>query len=140
VDKIPTERRSENMRRIRGRDTRPELAVRKICRELGYTGYRLHRTDLPGKPDLAWIGRRQVIFVHGCFWHGHDCAEGARVPKSNQKYWIPKIERNRLRDIEHNGALRERGWRVLVVWECNVKDPVALSETLRSFLSDRETM
>ena len=126
--------RSENMRRIRGKDTAPELAVRKLCRELGFTGYRIHRKDLPGKPDLAWIGRKQAIFVHGCFWHGHDCAEGIRKPKSNRDYWIPKIKRNQQRDTENINVLRKAGWKVLVVWECEQKDQRRLAKRIERFL------
>ena len=120
MDKLTPQRRSENMRQIRGKNTAPELAVRKLCRELGFTGYRIHRRDLPGKPDLAWIGRKLAVFVHGCFWHGHNCVEGIRKPKSNQAYWIPKIERNRQRDIENIAALKAAGWVVLIVWECEI--------------------
>ncbi len=137
MDKLSPERRSENMRQIRGQDTAPELAVRKLCRELGFTGYRIHRKDLPGKPDLAWIGRKLAIFVHGCFWHGHNCAEGIRKPKSNQDYWIPKIERNQQRDIENIAALKASGWNVLVVWDCEINEKELFSNRLHKFLSMR---
>ena len=86
--------RSENMRRIQGKNTGPEMVVRGLLRTLGYPGYRLHRKDLPGKPDIAYIGRRKVIVINGCFWHGHDCKKGSRRPKSNQDYWLKKIDRN----------------------------------------------
>lgn len=112
----------------------PELTVRNLCRELGFTGYRIHRKDLPGKPDLAWIGRKRAVFVHGCFWHGHDCAEGIRKPKSNQDYWIPKIERNRQRDIENIADLKAAGWTVLIVWECEIAKDDFLNK-LYKFLS-----
>lgn len=135
MDKLAPERRSENMRRIRGKDTAPELAVRKLCREIGFPGYRVHRKGLPGKPDLAWIGRKLAIFVHGCFWHGHDCAEGIRKPKSNLDYWIPKIERNKQRDAESLSALRAAGWDVFVVWECEISEKANLSMKLQRFLS-----
>lgn len=134
MDKLTTGRRSENMRQIRNRNTVPELAIRKLCREAGFTGYRLHRKDLPGKPDLAWIGRKRAIFVHGCFWHGHDCAEGIRKPKSNQNYWIPKIERNRQRDADNIAALAAAGWKVFVVWECEISKKNLL-KNLHQFLS-----
>ena len=127
--------RSENMRRIRSKNTAPELAVRHLTWKLGFSGYRIHRNDIPGKPDLAWISQKIAIFVHGCFWHGHDCAEGIRKPKSNQSYWIPKIERNRQRDIENMTTLRANGWRILVIWECEIKDTPLLSEKIRHFLS-----
>lgn len=129
--------RSENMRRIRNRDTGPELTVRKLCREIGFTGYRIHRKDLPGKPDLAWVGRKLAVFVHGCFWHGHDCADGVRKPKSNQDYWIPKINRNQQRDAANIAKLDEAAWNVLVVWECEIGDRERLSMRLRRFLSSK---
>jgi DNA mismatch endonuclease (patch repair protein) len=134
MDKLSPEHRSENMRRIRGKDTSPELTVRKLCRELGFTGYRIHRKELPGKPDLAWIGRKLAIFVHGCFWHAHDCSEGLRKPKSNQHYWIPKIERNQLRDAENIKNLRAAGWNVLIIWECELREPSSLPKKILQFL------
>lgn len=137
MDKLSPERRSENMRNIRGKDTSPELAVRKLCRELGFSGYRIHSKELPGKPDLAWRGRKQAIFVHGCFWHGHDCAEGSRKPKSNRSYWIPKIERNQQRDMENLNNLRATGWKVLVVWECETTKQEPLSRKLLEFLAKK---
>lgn len=91
MDNLDPLRRSENMRRIRSKDTKPELVVRKLVRSLGFTGYRLHRKDILGKPDLAWVGRKLAIYVHGCFWHGHDCKEGIRKPKSRVDYWLPKL-------------------------------------------------
>lgn len=135
MDKLSPDRRSENMRKIRGKDTKPELAVRRICREIGFSGYRIHRNDLPGKPDLAWIGRKLAVLVHGCFWHGHECAEGIRKPKSNQEYWISKISRNRRRDAENIADLRSMGWSVLVVWECEISEKAHLTKKLRWFLS-----
>ncbi len=126
--------RSENMRRIRSSDTTPELVVRKALRELGYRGYRLHRKDVPGKPDVAFLGRKKAILVHGCFWHGHDCAEGLREPKSNQDYWLPKIERNRERDAVTEVRLAEAGWSYLVVWDCELKDAEALRHRLSEFM------
>lgn len=134
MDKLAPERRSENMRQIRGKNTAPELAIRKLCREIGFTGYRIHRKDLPGKPDLAWVGRKLAIFVHGCFWHGHNCAEGIRKPKSNRNYWVPKIERNQQRDAENILALQGMSWKVFVVWECEINDKGLLAERLQRFL------
>lgn len=131
--------RSENMRRIRSKDTGPETAVRGILRALGYTGYRLHRKDLPGKPDIAFIGRKKTVLIHGCFWHGHDCKEGLRKPKSNLDYWLPKIERNRQRDAAHLAELTRLGWSVLTVWECELRTPDELKERLQSFLLDEST-
>lgn len=126
--------RSENMRRIHSKNTAPELATRQLLRELGFSGYRIHRKDLPGKPDVAFIGRKKAIFIHGCFWHGHDCKEGRRQPKSNQAYWLPKIDRNRQRDASHSAKLTQLGWYVLTVWECELRDPVALAGKLRAFM------
>lgn len=134
MDKISAARRSENMRRIKSKDTAPELTVRKLVRQLGYAGYRLHRQDLPGKPDLAWLGRKYVIFVHGCFWHGHKCKAGVRKPKSNQGYWLPKIIRNRARDAAHVRSLRRSGWKVLIVWECSIKHEAEACGRIARFL------
>jgi DNA mismatch endonuclease, patch repair protein len=135
MDKLSPERRSENMRNIRGQNTSPELAVRKLCREIGFSGYRIHRKELPGKPDIVWLGRKQAIFVHGCFWHGHDCSEGIRKPKSNRSYWIPKIERNQQRDAESISNLRAAGWNVFIIWECEITEQRHLSQRLLKFLS-----
>ncbi len=126
--------RSENMRRIRSRDTAPELAVRGALRQLGHVGYRLHRRDLPGKPDVAFVGKKKAIFVHGCFWHGHDCAEGLRTPKTNADYWLPKIQRNRERDAESVRSLESGGWSVLVIWDCELQDADALRGRLGEFM------
>jgi DNA mismatch endonuclease (patch repair protein) len=95
-------------------------------------GYRLHRADLPGKPDIVYVGRKLAIFVHGCFWHGHDCARGARVPKQNRDYWTGKIGRNRARDLASQAALEALGWTPLVLWECDLKDDAALQTRLRA--------
>lgn len=126
--------RSENMRRIRSRNTGPELSVRKLLRELGFTGYRLHRKDLPGRPDVVFMGRRKVILVHGCFWHGHRCKVGMRKPKSNLNYWLPKIERNRLRDKKHITELKGLGWSVLTIWECDLRNPAKVASKLRAHM------
>ena len=125
--------RSAVMRRVKGRDTAPELKVRRALTALG-ARYRLHRADLPGKPDIVMPGRRLAIFVHGCFWHGHDCARGARVPKANRDYWVGKVERNRARDEKSREALAALGWRVETIWECDLKDAAALEARLRSLL------
>jgi DNA mismatch endonuclease (patch repair protein) len=119
-DVFTPEQRSAVMRRVKGRDTTPELAVRRILRAAGI-GYRLGGSGLPGRPDVVMKGRRAVVFVHGCFWHGHDCPRGARRPKANAAYWIAKIDRNRARDAASETALRAAGWRVVTVWECAMK-------------------
>jgi len=133
MDKLTPERRSANMRAIRSKGMKPELLVRRMVHALGY-GFRLHRNDLPGKPDLAFIGRRKAIFVHGCFWHQHPgCREG-RPPSSNQQYWTPKLRRNVERDTKALSDLAERGWKTLVVWECEITDQPKLEGRLKRFL------
>lgn len=122
TDVFTTEQRSAVMRRVKGRDTGPELAVRRILRTAGI-GYRLGGAGLPGRPDLVMKGRRAAVFVHGCFWHGHDCPRGARQPKANAAYWKAKIERNRARDAAARAALETAGWRVVTVWECALREP-----------------
>jgi DNA mismatch endonuclease (patch repair protein) len=133
TDVYPPEKRSAVMRRVKGKDTSPELWVRKALTRLG-ARYRLHRADLPGKPDIAMPGRRLALFVHGCFWHGHDCARGSRVPKQNRDYWVGKVERNRARDAKTREALAALGWRVETIWECELKDKAALAGRLREML------
>lgn len=132
-DKLTPERRSENMRRIKNKDTKPELVVRRTLHRLGYR-YRLHRKDLPGKPDLAFASRRKAIFVHGCFWHQHPtCAEG-RPPRSNGDYWGPKLARNVQRDQGAIAALEAMGWTVTTVWECELVDIDKVAGRLIAFL------
>ncbi|MEQ8176888.1 MAG: very short patch repair endonuclease [Amphiplicatus sp.] len=121
TDTFSKEKRSEVMRAVKSANTKPEIAMRKALHALGLR-YRLHAKDLPGKPDLAFPRHRAVLFVHGCFWHGHDCPRGARVPKSNRAYWTTKIARNRARDGETRRELAKLGWRVFTVWECEIKD------------------
>lgn len=133
---VPSELRSRTMRAVRSKGTGAELKVRGALRALGETGYRLHRTDLPGTPDVAFIGRRKAIFVHGCFWHGHNCKRGSRVPKENRDYWIAKIARNVERDSRSIAKLRALGWDVCVIWECELREPEGLSLRLREFLRD----
>ena len=125
--------RSAIMRAVRSTDTRPELAVRKLAHAIR-PGYRLHRKDIPGKPDLAWVGVKRAVFVHGCFWHGHDCARGAREPKQNRDYWLAKITRNAARDRTNLAKLEALGWCVLVVWECELKELAEVRSRLESFL------
>jgi DNA mismatch endonuclease (patch repair protein) len=134
TDVYSREKRSAVMRRVKGKDTAPEIAVRRLVWRLGGR-YRLHGADLPGKPDLVLPRRRLSIFVHGCFWHGHDCARGARVPKANRDYWTGKVTRNRTRDSASRAALEALGWRVETVWECELKDRAALEARVRGWLS-----
>ena len=130
----PSPERSATMRAVKSRDTTPELAVRKLLREIA-PGYRLHRADLPGKPDIVYGRKKLAIFVHGCFWHGHDCARGNRPPRENADYWRRKIAGNRARDAAHLEALTRLGWRTLVVFECALKNPPALRATLGAALA-----
>ena len=137
MDKISVAKRSANMRAIRSKDMKPEMAVRRLAHSMGYR-FRLHRKDLPGKPDMVFPSRRAVIFVHGCFWHQHPdpSCKDARAPKSNIEYWQPKLSRNQARDAEHESALQGQGWRVLVIWECQTKDEPALRQSLLKFLGE----
>ncbi len=126
--------RSAVMRRVKSRDTKPEILVRRLLMELGHKGYRLDRKDLPGRPDIAYIGRRRAIFVNGCFWHGHDCRRGARIPKTNTNYWLAKIGRNKARDAAALEAMAAKGWVCLTIWECELTDRVATIASLDNFL------
>ena len=134
TDVYSSEKRSAVMRRVKGKDTSPEMTVRRALTKLG-ARYRLHRKDLPGKPDIVLPGRRLAFFVHGCFWHGHDCARGARVPKQNRDYWVGKVGRNRARDAASRQALEAGGWRVETIWECELKDAAGLEARLRALLA-----
>lgn len=123
------------MSRVRGTDTKPELAVRRLVHAMGYR-YRLHGRRLPGRPDLVFAGRRKVIFVHGCFWHRHpdpNC-KLARLPKSRLDFWRAKLEGNRERDLRNEETLKEQGWEALVIWECQLRDRDRLRDTIRGFL------
>ncbi len=133
TDVFTPEKRSAVMRRVKARDTGPEKTVRRLLTKMG-ARYRLQRKDLPGKPDIVMPGRRLALFVHGCFWHGHDCARGSRVPKQNRDYWLGKVGRNRERDIGTRAALEAAGWRVETIWECEMKDEAALTERLKALL------
>jgi DNA mismatch endonuclease (patch repair protein) len=126
--------RSENMRRIRSKDTKPEKLVRSMLHKLGYR-FRLHRRDLPGQPDLVFVSRRKVIFVNGCFWHMHNCRKGRRAPKTNAVFWQTKRQRTADRDSRTLKALVGDGWKAYVVWECALRDLVTLQNRLEAFLS-----
>ena len=138
MDKISPERRSENMRRIKSKDMKPEILVRRFVHGIGYR-YRLHHKGLPGKPDLVFSPRKKVIFVHGCFWHQHqdpDCSD-SRQPKSNQTYWFPKLKRNMERDEENLARLDVLGWGVLVLWECEIVQIEKQRDRIKRFLGPR---
>ena len=136
TDTLSPRQRSERMSRVKGRDTKPELAVRRLVHRLGYR-FRLHRKDLPGCPDLVFVSKHKAIFVHGCFWHRHPdpTCRLARIPKSRQDFWVPKLEANRLRDCRNVSTLEAAGWGVLVVWECELRHKEHLENKLRQFLS-----
>jgi len=133
MDTISPERRSWNMSRIRGRNTRPEMLVRSLLHSLGYR-FRLNRKDIPGKPDIVLPKYRTAIFVHGCFWHRHKDCVLAYEPKSNSEFWRKKFARNVERDAEVSMALRVVGWRQLIIWECDTRDPIKLATKLRRLL------
>ena len=127
--------RSEVMRRVRSKDTTPELIVRRLIFSLGFR-YRLHRSDLPGKPDIVFPSQKKIIFVHGCFWHGHTCKRGDRMPKQNREYWKQKIIRNIERDKKHRDKLKKIGWQVKIIWECETKDLKKLESKIEKFLTN----
>lgn len=133
MDTLSPLERSERMARVRSKDTKPEMRVRRLLHALGYR-YRLHDRKLPGHPDLVFKGRRKVIFVHGCFWHRHDGCGLARLPKSRLDFWLPKLEGNRLRDARKLEELDQLGWTSLVIWECELKDMNLLEKRLKTFL------
>ena len=132
ADWMTPEQRTRVMQAIRGKDTAPEMAVRRLVHSLGYR-YRLHKKGLPGRPDLVFGPRKKVIFVHGCFWHAHHCRNG-RAPSSRQDYWLPKLKRNKERDAENKADLEAQGWRVLTIWECEIKDTGSVVRMIRDFL------
>lgn len=136
VDSFSPDERSRIMGRIRGRDTMPELRVRRALKSLG-VGYRVDMSGVPGRPDIVMMGRRKVIFVHGCFWHGHTCKKG-HLPKSNEVYWTTKIGRNIERDARNQLLLMQRGWSCLVIWECELKNEEILKLRLQSFLASNK--
>lgn len=140
-DRVTPEQRSENMRRIRSKGMQPEMTVRRLSHALGYR-HRLHRKELPGKPDLVYPGRRKVVFVHGCFWHQHPDpgCKIARRPKSNLGYWGPKLDRNVERDTRNQAQLQEKGWEYMIIWECEAREAQAkgsdvLASKIRRFLA-----
>ena len=133
TDKIPPQARSALMRAVRGKDTTPELVVRKMAHRLG-TRFRLYRKDLPGTPDLVFSSRRLCIFVNGCFWHRHQDCRLATTPSSNVGFWLDKFTRNVKRDAEKAEQLRKAGWDVVTIWQCETRDLVSLEKRLREIL------
>ena len=133
TDIVDREKRSEIMSRIRGRDTGPEMTVRRIAHRLGFR-FRLHRRDLPGSPDLVFPKHRAVIMVHGCFWHRHPGCKYASSPKTRVRFWEEKFEGNVVRDRRNDEALHELGWRVMVIWECETRDHDAVAKRIVDYL------
>ncbi len=133
TDVFTAAERSAVMRKVPGKNSSAEMKVRRLLTRMGLR-YRLHRKDLPGSPDVVFPGRKVALFVHGCFWHGHDCRRGARAPKANADYWTAKIARNVARDARTLDALTVQGWRPVVVWECDLKDETALQALLSEAL------
>lgn len=135
ADILTKEQRHKNMSNIKGKNTKPEMLVRSQVYRMGYR-YRLHQKDLPGKPDLVFASRRKVIFVHGCFWHMHDCRYGAVKPATNASFWETKRMSNVVRDKKNLTALEEDGWKILIIWECQISSGIELlTKTITEFLS-----
>ena len=132
MDTVSSLARSEIMRRVRSRNTKPEMQVRRMIHAMGFR-YRLHSENLPGRPDIVFSSRHKAIFVHGCFWHGHNC-EAAKLPASNVEYWRSKRDRNIARDRRSLRAISRNGWRALVVWECELRSPDYVRQKILSFL------
>jgi DNA mismatch endonuclease (patch repair protein) len=133
MDTLTPAERSERMSRVRSRDTKPEMLVRRLVHKMGYR-YRLHARKLPGNPDLVFPSLRKIIFIHGCFWHRHGSCKNTRWPKSRLAFWKPKLEENRQRDAANHRRLRRMGWRVMTVWECKLAQTEAVSRRVKRFL------
>ena len=133
VDTVSPIVRSRIMANVKSKDTQPEMQVRRMLHGLGYR-YRLHRRDLPGRPDLTFPSRKKVVFVNGCFWHQHSGCPRATIPATNREFWIAKLERNRLRDERNQTLLSLDGWKVMTVWECQLRDIDQVAEYLTAFL------
>jgi DNA mismatch endonuclease (patch repair protein) len=134
TDHLSKKQRSANMRAVRSRNTRPEVRVRQILHRLGCR-FRLHQNDRPGKPDISLRRLQKAIYVHGCFWHQHKGCRRATIPQSNRSFWLKKLRRNAVRDSEQLALIRKRGWRVLIVWECELKREQRLQARLERFLA-----
>lgn len=135
-DRITGDKRRANMRAIRSKGMKPELKIRRLVHSMGYR-YRLHRHDLPGRPDMVFPSRQKIIQINGCFWHQHSdpsCLK-AHIPKSNTEYWLPKLEKNKKRDDENLKRLMEMGWKILVIWECELSNNIKIKKIIKSFLA-----
>lgn len=131
TDKLTKSQRSLNMSQIKGKNTKPEMQVRSVLHSLGYR-YRLHKKDLPGKPDIVLTKYKTIIFVNGCFWHGHSGCKRSNIPKSNVEYWSKKIAGNISRFQDSANKLQNLGWKVFVIWECETKDPILLEQIIKN--------
>ena len=136
MDNLTPEKRAWVMSRVKSRDTKPEKVVRSMLHHWGYR-FRLRRSDLPGCPDIVLPKYRSVIFVHGCYWHRHNCPNGRRLPRTRLDFWKPKLEGNRKRDLRHYKSLDNQGWKVLIIWECMLKDKPLLLKTIQGFLKPK---
>lgn len=134
MDKINPEKRSWVMAQVRGFNTKPEKIIRSLLHRLGYR-FRIHRKDLPGKPDIVLPKFRTVIFVHGCFWHSHPGCKRARIPENNEDYWLQKLNKNKIRDVQNKILLENNGWHVLIIWECELKNMELMQKRLINFFS-----
>ncbi|NUN96093.1 MAG: DNA mismatch endonuclease Vsr [Candidatus Omnitrophica bacterium] len=137
-DPLTPEQRRLTMSRVRSKDTRPEMVVRRLIHRMGFR-FRLHRRDLPGNPDIVLSRFRCIVMVHGCFWHHHRCKHGRKIPRSNQLYWLPKIEKTVQRDKRNRRDLQRLGWSILTVWECQLKNKEFVRKRIERFLGDRQT-
>ena len=133
ADTVAPQVRSRIMAQVKSKGMKPEMRVRRMLHGLGYR-YRLHRKDLPGRPDLVFPARRKVVLVNGCFWHRHDGCGKVRIPAANRDYWVAKLERNHARDIRNAALLAAQGWAVATVWECELRDMPAVAGRLTDFL------
>ena len=132
-DTVSPEVRSRIMANVKSKGMKPEMQVRRLLHGLGYR-YRLHRADLPGRPDLVFPSRRKVVFVNGCFWHNHSGCSRVRIPATNRDYWVSKLDRNRARDERNTESLKASGWEVMMVWECDLRDLGSVTERLVTFI------
>lgn len=132
MDTRSPEQRRQIMQAVRSKHTGPEMTVRRVLHAMGYR-YRLHRKELPGRPDIVFLGRKKALFVHGCFWHWHGCPKG-QLPKTRLAYWAPKLLRNKERDRENRMELEAIGWKTLIVWQCETRELASLGERLSNFL------
>ena len=133
MDTLSKKERSERMSLVRGKDTGPEMVVRKLVHSMGFR-YRLHVHELPSAPDRVFPRLKKIVFVHGCFWHRHRNCSLARLPKSRLEFWVPKLNGNQTRDLENTRLLRKDGWKVKIIWECQTNNPIHLRKSLESFL------